>query len=84
MCSMKNKILLHTEISTDDLIEDLIILDNETLVEIIKSIDRQCACYDFTKELRDYFVKEMEETYPDLKVRWRAKKLLQKANPKLP
>jgi hypothetical protein len=58
---MKDKIFLRSEISADDLIEDLAEMDNEVLIELIKNIDKSCACYDFTKELRDYFVKEMEE-----------------------
>ena len=58
---MRNKILLRTEITADDLVEELAGLDTEVLIKLIKDIDRSCACYDFTKELRDYFVKEMDE-----------------------
>ena len=56
---MNGEISLHTEMSLNDLIQDLADLPNEQLVYFIKDIDRTCACYEFTKELRDYFVKEM-------------------------
>jgi len=36
-------------------------LNRGELIEFIKEIDRIVAEYDFTEELRDYFVAEMEE-----------------------
>lgn len=58
---MEREILLRTKISVDDLVDELAGEDNELIVELIKKLDKSCACYDFTKELRDYFVEEMIE-----------------------
>lgn len=58
---MKGKIELHTEMALDDLILDLAELPNEKLVQFIKELDRTCACYEFTKELRDFFANEMKK-----------------------
>jgi hypothetical protein len=58
---MKGKIELHTEMSLDDLVRDLAELPNEKLVALIKELDSTCACYEFTQELRDFFVDEMKK-----------------------
>jgi len=55
------KLTIHSEISLDDLAEEIKSLDDESIFELIKSIDLQVADYDFTKNLRDYFVKEMKK-----------------------
>lgn len=55
------KLTIHSEISLDDLAEEIKSLDDESIFELIKSIDLQVADYDFTKKLRDYFVKEMKK-----------------------
>lgn len=43
-------------------IEDALIdwLSREELINFIKRVDRRIADYDFTKELRDYFISEVE------------------------
>ena len=49
-------------IDTNEIISDLIgSLSHEELVEFVKELNRELADYDFTKELRDYFLEEMEE-----------------------
>lgn len=55
------KLSIHANIDLDDLVEEIIVLDDESIFELIKSIDLQVADYDFTKKLRDYFVKEMKK-----------------------
>lgn len=55
------KLFIHSEINLDDLVEEIATLDDESIFELIKSIDSQVAEYNFTKKLRDYFVKEMKD-----------------------
>jgi hypothetical protein len=55
------KLSIHSEITLDDLVEEICILDDKSIINFIKSIDLQVADYDFTKTLRDYFVKEMKK-----------------------
>lgn len=55
------KLSIHANIDLDDLVEEIIVLYDESIFELIKSIDLQVADYDFTKKLRDYFVKEMKK-----------------------
>jgi len=48
----------------DIIIDERTIVNNlsrDELIEFIKEIDRMIAEYDFTAELRDYFVAEMKE-----------------------
>lgn len=54
------KLFIHSEINLDNLVEEIATLDDESIFELIKSIDSQVAEYNFTKKLRDYFVKEMK------------------------
>jgi hypothetical protein len=55
------KLTIHSEIDLDDLVEEIVTLDDESIFNLIKTIDLQVADYDFTKKLRDYFVKEIEK-----------------------
>ncbi len=55
------KLLIRSEINLDDLVEEIVTLDDESIVNLIKTIDLQVADYDFTKKLRDYFVKEIKK-----------------------
>lgn len=55
------KLTIHSEINLDDLVEEIVTLDDESIFNLIKTIDLQVADYDFTKNLRDYFVKEMKK-----------------------
>ncbi len=55
------KLLIRSEIDLDDLVEEIVTLDDESIFNLIKTIDLQVADYDFTKKLRDYFVKEMKK-----------------------
>ena len=55
------KMQIHSTIDLDDLVEDIGILDDETIFEFIKSIDLHIAEYNFTKKLRDYFVEEIKK-----------------------
>ena len=55
------KITIHTNVDLDNLIEEIGTLNDETIFEFIKSIDMRVAEYNFTKKLRDYFVKEIKE-----------------------
>lgn len=51
-----------TTIDTSEVIYDLInSLSHEELIEFVKDLDREVSDYDFTKELRDYFLEEMED-----------------------
>lgn len=51
-----------TIIDTSEVIYDLInSLSHEELIEFVKELDREVSDYDFTKELRDYFLDEMED-----------------------
>lgn len=54
------KLSIHSEINLDDLVEEIVTLDDESIFNLIKSIDSQVAEYNFTKKLRDYFVKEIK------------------------
>jgi len=46
----------------DDLANDLAMqLGHDTLIELIKELDLYIEDYDFTKELRDHFVREIEK-----------------------
>lgn len=50
------------EVDVQDLVEQLSRdLDHADLLELIKMIDKAQADYDFTEELRDYFVSEIEK-----------------------
>jgi len=54
------EILVNLEV--DQIVADLCTqLDHDDLLELIKQIDAEVADYDFTKELRDYFVEEVED-----------------------
>jgi hypothetical protein len=55
------KLRIHSEIALDDLVEEICTLDDKSIIDFIKSIDLMVADYDFTKTLRDYFVKEMKK-----------------------
>lgn len=55
------KLSIHSEIALDDLVEEICDLDDESIIDFIKSIDLRVADYDFTKTMRDYFVKEMKK-----------------------
>ena len=57
----KNKMLTHIEIDLDDLVEDISVLDDDTIFNFIKNLDLTVADYSFTKRLRDHFVKEIKE-----------------------
>ena len=57
----KNKMLTHVEIDLDDLVEDISVLDDDTIFNFIKNLDLIVADYSFTKRLRDHFVKEIKE-----------------------
>lgn len=51
-----------TTIDTSEVICDLInSLSHEELIEFVKELDREVSDYDFTKDLRDYFLEEMED-----------------------
>ena len=55
------KLSIRTDINLDDLVEEIVTLNDESIFDLIKSIDSQVADYDFTKKLRDYFVKEIKK-----------------------
>ncbi|MFA5745629.1 MAG: hypothetical protein WCX79_00260 [Candidatus Paceibacterota bacterium] len=55
------KLSIHSEIALDDLVEEICVLDDQSIIDFIKSIDLMVADYDFTKTLRDYFVKEIKK-----------------------
>ena len=57
----KNKMLTHVEIDLDDLVEDISVLDDDTIFNFIKNLNLTVANYNFTKKLRDHFVKEIKE-----------------------
>lgn len=51
-----------SNIDTTEIISDLIgSLSHEELVEFVKDLNREVSDFDFTKELRDYFIDEMED-----------------------
>jgi hypothetical protein len=55
------KLVIRSEVNLDDLVEEIVTLDDKSIFNLIKTIDLQVADYDFTKKLRDYFVKEMKK-----------------------
>jgi len=55
------KLAIRSEVNLDDLVEEIVTLDDKSIFNLIKTIDLQVADYDFTKKLRDYFVKEMKK-----------------------
>lgn len=55
------KLLIRSEIGIDDLVEEIVTLDDESIFNLIKTIDLQVADYNFTKKLRDYFVEEIKK-----------------------
>ncbi len=51
----------------DDIVSELSNnLDYEDLLELIKQINIEVSDYDFTKKLKDYFVKEIENNDFDI------------------
>jgi len=63
------KIIHNSSIDTNEIISDLITsLTHEDLIEFVKELDREVSDYDFTKELRDHFFKEMEEEDDEIDV----------------
>ena len=57
-----SRIITHITIDKDNIIYDLTnSLTQGELIEIIKELNREVADIDFTKELRDYFINEMDE-----------------------
>lgn len=55
------KLAIRSEVNLDDLVEEIVTLDDKSIFNLIKTIDLQVADCDFTKKLRDYFVKEMKK-----------------------
>jgi hypothetical protein len=52
-------------LTMDDIAEALFCLDHEDLFDFICALDLQAADYDFTKRLRDHFIKEINECDKD-------------------
>lgn len=51
-----------SHIDTSEIISDLIgTLTQEELVEFVKELNREVGEFDFTKELRDYFIEDVDE-----------------------
>ena len=49
------------DLDLDDLVEDISVLDDDTIFNFIKNLDLTVADYSFTKRLRDHFVKEIKD-----------------------
>jgi len=58
---MRTRTRLTVEFPLDDLVEAILGLDNDTIVEVIKEIDRGVAAYEFTEKLEKYFKEEMKK-----------------------
>ena len=61
-------IKLSADLDMDELVEQLCSqLDAQSLIDLIKLIDTEVDTYEFTDELKEYFVEEirMEDGFPE-------------------
>ena len=57
---MTRKIRMISDVGIHDLAKQISDLENKDISDLVKEIDGLVADYKFTKSLRDYFVKEIE------------------------
>jgi hypothetical protein len=62
MTTKKEKVMLRQEVTLDSLAYSIADdCSHEAVLKFIKTLDGLMEDYDFTKKLRDYFIKEIEE-----------------------
>ena len=52
---------VRTDIDLEELLEICLQMEREDLLDFIKHLNIEVADFDFTEELRDYFVKELDK-----------------------
>lgn len=61
MDSKNISFMVPLSLSIDDITDALFFRDQDDLFDFICALDLKVADYDFTKRLRDYFIKEIKE-----------------------